>query len=1051
MVQLTLDRNTRFATISEFIRHFSGVFPDLRFWHCRSENHILASFLGHERILVMQIYWQEQLERHFGIQASLSRLDGELDLNFMALTPSKERFVVKVMHAGCASELIEMQCGALRAVASAHLPVPVIVPAVSGADFVAVDDPKGQTRLVWVISVVDGVCYADIEPKSLGLMDDLGRKAAALDLAMADFDHPALDREFKWDLMQADWIKPHIQTIDSPKRRAILDKVVTQYTRLSERLHALPRTAIHNDLNDYNVLATAHIVDGVRVSGLIDFGDMVRAPKVCEVAIAGAYAVLDREDPLDALAALVAGYHAQNPLSATEVDMIFALVQMRLAVSVVNSTLMAVETPDDPYVTISQAPAWRVLEREIDAGIVRAKLRSACDMPITPNATAVLDFLDKERGNFAPMFGCDLLDAPMGDLSVAGSVVPSNPFDMDQAEAAAIGGDIDAEYWLGYWGEPRLIYTDDAFRDGSHKSANRRSIHLAIDVFATAGHAIHAPMAGVVEAVENRDAHLDYGGVVILAHETPEGAPFYTLYGHLDPVVVEELSVGQSVAKDQVFCRLGTAAQNGGWAPHVHFQLALSVDGMAQNWPGVADPDQMDLWGALCPNPAAMLNLPDEKTAYRPIDQDRVLQDRRDHFGGNVKLSYAKPVMFLRGWKNHLFDEMGRVYLDAYNNVPHVGHAHPRIQRVAADQLLRMNSNTRYLHPAQTNFAQKILASMPDELNVCYFVNSGSEANELALRLARTVTGGHDIITPDHGYHGNTNSAIEVSAYKFNKPNGIGRKPWVHLVDVADDYRGRFRRDDPDRAAKFANLVDDAISQVDQRGGSVAGFIAETFPSVGGQIIPPAGYLRAVYDKIRKAGGVCIADEVQTGLGRLGEYFYGFQQQQVVPDIVVLGKPIGNGHPIGVVVTTREIAQKFDNGIEYFSTFGGSTLSCRIGAEVLDIVQDEGLQQNAKLMGQRLFDGLKGLQRQHHAIGDVRGFGLFVGVELIADADLTPATDIAGFVINRMRELRILIGAEGPADNILKIRPPLTVDASDIDRILEGLDQSLREAACLTR
>ncbi len=258
---------------------------------------------------------------------------------------------------------------------------------------------------------------------------------------------------------------------------------------------------------------------------------------------------------------------------------------------------------------------------------------------------------------------------------------------------------------------------------------------------------------------------------------------------------------------------------------------------------------------------------------------------------------------------------------------------------------MRMNSNTRYLHPAQTDFADTVLAKMPAPLSVCFFVNSGTEANELALRLSAAHSGGRDIVTANHGYHGNTTGAIAISAYKFNAKGGVGQADWVQLVDVADDYAGPFRRNDPDCADKYAAQIDGALDAITARGSKVSGWISEIFPSVGGQIIPPQGYLQQVYAKIRAAGGVCIADEVQTGLGRLGSHYFAFEQQGVTPDIVVLGKPIGNGHPIGVVVTTPEIAASFAQGPEYFSTFGGSTLSCRIGAEVLKIVEDENLQE----------------------------------------------------------------------------------------------------------
>jgi 4-aminobutyrate aminotransferase-like enzyme len=655
-------------------------------------------------------------------------------------------------------------------------------------------------------------------------------------------------------------------------------------------------------------------------------------------------------------------------------------------------------------------------------------------------------WLDQERGKFAPLMGEDIADAPMGSLSVENSTWPQNPFDMPLEEAALVGEEFEdgGRIWLGYYHEPRLIYAELAFRNGPWKASDRRTVHLAVDAFAPAGTPMLAPLRGKVFVAEYRAGHLDYGGVIILQHETPQGDPFYTLYGHLDPEFLDRLKPGQVVEKGEEFCRLGDPTMNGGWAPHVHFQLALTTEGIEADWPGVGDPDEMYMWRGICPNPAALLNLPDSKVRYFPTGKDEVLNKRRAQFGGNLSLTYDDPIMLVRGWKHHLFDEWGRPYLDAYNNVPHVGHAHPRIQKVAADQLKRVNTNTRYLHPAQTAFADKILSKLPDSFEVCFFVNSGSEANELALRLARAHTGKTGMVTPDHGYHGNTTGAISVSAYKFNKPNGVGQADWVELVEVADDYRGSYRRDDPDRAEKFADLVDPAIAFLQQKGHGVAGFIAETFPSVGGQIIPPKGYLAAVYTKIRAAGGVCIADEVQTGLGRLGDYYFGFEHQEAVPDIVVMGKPIGNGHPLGVVVTTKEIAESFDNGIEFFSTFGGSTLSCRIGKEVLDIVDDEDLQENARTVGAQLIAGLEALEKKHPWVGDVRGMGLFLGVELI-NSDGSEATAICSYVKNRMRDYRILIGSEGPKDNILKIRPPLSIEPEDAEMIITVLDKVLSE------
>lgn len=999
--------------------------------------------------------WLRGVAEQFGVQGALRQLGGEYDLNFRGKTAEGD-VIVKAMRPLGEPALVDQQCAAISHALAADpaLPLPQLLPAEGAKFWREVRDGAGQARMVWVQRAFDGIPMGEAGPQPPVVLSELGALTARLDLALRDFKVTAAPDAAKWDLTQAGWIKPHLSVLEGARRDRIA-QIVAAYEALQPVLDHLPRQTIHNDLNDFNILIQPRLGEPARISGLIDFGDMTMGPRVCEIAIAAAYAILDHEAPEAALAAFVAGYHAVSPLSAEEIGLIWPLVRMRLAVSVVNSTIEAKGRPDDPYVTISQAPAWRLLENPaIDGDLIEARLRNACGLPVTDAAGRIADWLAGQRGTFAPVLGRPLDDLPVGSLAVAEATIPQNPFDLraDEARHLGTGLGITSEWWLGQYGEPRLVYTDKAFRKGRWLASNRRTIHMAVDIFAPAGEPVRAPLAGKVALAENRKGHLDYGGVVILEHRTPAGDVFHTLYGHLAADGAAKLKPGQEITAGEAFAKLGPAEENGGWEPHLHFQLALTLDGMGHDWPGVADPDDWKLWQAICPNPAALLNLPDDRVAYRPVDEDALLAERKARFSANLKLSYKRPVTFLRGWRHHLFDAMGRPYLDAYNNVPHVGHAHPRIRKVAMDQLARMNSNTRYLHPAPMALAERLTAKLPKELEVCFFVNSGSEANELALRLARAASGGYDIVTPDHGYHGNTTGAIDISAYKFNKPNMGGRKPWVQLVDVADDYRGRFRRDDPDRALRYAQQVDGALTAIAERGGKVAGFIAETFPSVGGQIIPPPGYLAAVYERIRAAGGVCIADEVQTGLGRLGDYYFGFEQQAVQPDIVVLGKPLGNGHPIGAVITTRAIAERFAEGPEYFSTFGGSNLSCLIAAEVLDIVEEEGLSANAKAMGERLLAGMRDLAQDYSVVGDVRGIGLFLGLELVTDRETRePATDAAAHVMNRLRDMRVLVGREGPADNILKIRPPLTIGADDVEMILDRLKVCLREVEATRR
>jgi len=417
------------------------------------------------------------------------------------------------------------------------------------------------------------------------------------------------------------------------------------------------------------------------------------------------------------------------------------------------------------------------------------------------------------------------------------------------------------------------------------------------------------------------------------------------------------------------------------------------------------------------------------------MTNDDILAARRRFVGGNVSVGYRRPLQVVRGSMQYLFDEAGRRYIDAYNNVPHVGHCHPRVLEAATGQLRALNTNTRYLDEHLARFAERLADTMPNPLRICYFVNSGSEANELALRLARAHTRQRDLIVLDAAYHGNTTTLIDISPYKFNGSGGTGKPPWVHVVPVPDLYRGDFRG-----AADYADTVGQAIDERRAGGAGLCGFIAESCPSVGGQIMLPPGYLAAVYRHVRNAGGVCIADEVQTAYGRIGAHFYAFEEQGVVPDIVVLGKPIGNGYPLGAVVTTPEIAASFDNGMEFFSTFGGSTVSCAVGLTVLDVVFDERLQAHAREVGDHLLGRLRSLPDRSALVGDVRGSGLFIGVELVRDHDtLEPAAAEASDVVNRLREEGILIGTDGPYHNVLKIRPPMPFAVDDADVLVSAL------------
>lgn len=435
-----------------------------------------------------------------------------------------------------------------------------------------------------------------------------------------------------------------------------------------------------------------------------------------------------------------------------------------------------------------------------------------------------------------------------------------------------------------------------------------------------------------------------------------------------------------------------------------------------------------------------------------PVRPDELLEARRRLLGPGLSLHYRSPLHIVRGSRQYLFDAGDRAYLDGVNNVAHVGHQHPRVVEALRLQAGILNTNTRYLHEGLVEYAERLLATFPDPLNVCWFVCSGSEANELALRIARAHSRRRDVLVLEGAYHGNTSALIEMSPYKYRGPGGEGPSDHVHEAPLPDPYRGIHRGEGA--GERYADEVKRVLAEAAARDRPIGAFFAEPLPGCGGQVVPPPGFLSRAFEHVRAAGGVCVADEVQTGFGRVGSHFWAFEAagegggSSAVPDIVTLGKPMGNGHPVSAVVATTEVAASFATGMEYFNTFGGNPVSMAVASAVLDVIEDEGLQAHAARVGADLLDGLRELMDRHPVIGDVRGMGLYLGVELVLDREArTPAPEHAATVAERMREHRILVGTDGIHGNVLKLKPPLPFDGSDGERVVEVLDRVLEEAA----
>lgn len=439
-----------------------------------------------------------------------------------------------------------------------------------------------------------------------------------------------------------------------------------------------------------------------------------------------------------------------------------------------------------------------------------------------------------------------------------------------------------------------------------------------------------------------------------------------------------------------------------------------------------------------------MNHLPSSSHVPKPYDgpsADEVLRLRTEHLNPAIFHYYKKPLMIVEGHGQYLFDETGRRYLDAFGGIVtvSVGHCHPHVVAAANRQNETLqHTTTIYLHPNIAIYARELAAKMPGDLKVCYFVNSGSEANDLAMLMARAYTGNFDIIALRNGYHGGNHATMALTSHhtwKFNTPHSFG----VHHAIAPDLYRGRWTTPDsgPDYAAEIAELIRFATP------GKVAAFIAESIQGVGGSVVYPEGYLAEAYKHVRAAGGLCIADEVQAGFGRTGTHFWGFETQGVIPDIVTMAKGIGNGCPLAAVVTTPAIARALAERI-HFNTFGGNPVSCAQGLAVLEVIEREALQANALAMGARLLTGLEALAGKHSIIGQVRGRGLMVGCELVEDRTTKkPAKDACLEVFERTREKGLLLGKGGLYGNVLRIKPPMCLNAEDIDFLLGTLDECL--------
>ncbi|MEZ4883265.1 MAG: aminotransferase class III-fold pyridoxal phosphate-dependent enzyme [Chitinophagales bacterium] len=1013
---------------------------------------------------------------HFRVGVtSIKELPSYEDQNFHLKTKEGKQFTLKIKTLGTDVEKIELEhLVMLQLNNTAHdLQFPQPVPNQLGELITQITTSDGSVYFIRLLTWVAGRMLAKVNPHTPELLENLGEACGRICWEMQGLDHLEAHRTFKWNNSQAIWIKDKIEIFEDPDKRSDIAYFIKLYeTEALPHLQYLPKSIVHNDLNDFNVLVTEDLLHP-KIAGVIDFGDVIYTNTINELAICIAYNCMNKKDPLTAACHILKGCHRVFHFLDAELKVLFPLIAIRLAVSIISSTEQILENPEnEEYLLTHQRPAWILLKqwKKISPSFAYYAFREVCGFNPCPKNELFVEWVSKHRHNFGQLiFPNNSKSFPsktttyskslVFDLSVGSLQLGNNPNFEDaqlfDRRVQQLLVEANANVGIGRYNEIRPIYTTDSYLVEGDNGPQWRSVHMGLDIFMDAETPIFAPLDGTIHSFQNNDADRDYGPTIILEHRVSEDLTFYTLYGHLSLDSLEGLQEGQKVWKGQQICKIGPIPINGNWPPHLHFQVILDMLGKKGDFEGVVFPHHRTIYKSLCPDPNLLSGIEVENLEVKDFSNEEILQQRQKHLGRSLSVSYHKPLQIQRAFGPYLYEHTGRRYLDTANNVPHIGHQHPRIVKVAQEQMAVLNTNTRYLHPTITAFAEKLCATLPPELSVCHFVNSGSEANELAVRMAKAFSGQRDMVVMEVGYHGNTNVCVDISSYKFEGKGGSGKRDWVHVVEMPGKRWMEQRKERklwqswmPKKSVQSETLptVEAVVKKLKEEGKGIAGFICESILSCGGQIVLPPNYLKAAYEQVRAAGGVCIADEVQVGFGRVGDYFWGFELQGVVPDIVTMGKPIGNGHPLAAVVTTPEIAAAFANGMEYFNTFGGNPVSCAIGLEVLKVIEDDGLQANALKVGNYLKAGLQELMKRHSIIGDVRGHGLFLGFELVKNREtFEPAPEQTTYLANRMRELGILLGTDGLYHNVIKIKPPMVFSIENADFLLATLNRVLQE------
>lgn len=924
---------------------------------------------------------------YFGLPAVATPLGSQQDANFLLQVAGEPVAVLKIANPAFSRTELEAQDAAAAFIADGE---GIRTARNADAEETIAEVDGLFARIISYLSggTLSGDSY--LRPAQIAALGDVAGRTCR---ALTDFDHPGVDRVLQWDLRHAvrtvELLSAHIS--DDRRRRTVESAAAAAWRAVSAVADDLPVQVIHGDITGDNVVCTDGLPDG-----LIDFGDLTRSWTVAELAVT--IATVLRHDGCEAASTMAAiqAFHAVRPLAPAEVEALWPLVVLRATVLVVSGIHQSSIDAENDYASSALELEWRIFQRanDIPIDVMTALIRHTLGVAHPdPQIAAEASLIDLDPGDVVRL-----------DLSADSDAMDGGSWlelDCEQrlAAAALAAG---ATAVVTTFGQARLT------RSMTLSPVSPATVATGVQVWPAAAMTLTAPWSGRLQASTE--------GLTLVG-----AAGTLTVQGDLRDAASGEVAAGTGLA----------TAGGPVW---------IQVRRSDLKTPLLVRPEYAAGWLHQVADPAPLFGLP---SIPGLVEDGAALRQRRSRtFAGVQEHYYEHPPRIERGWREHLIATDGRTYLDMVNNVAVLGHGHPELADAVARQWRRLNTNSRFNYGSVVALSERLAATLPDPLDTVFLVNSGSEADDLALRLALATTGRHDVVAVAEAYHGWTYATDAISTSIADNPNALTTRPaWVHTVPSPNAYRGEHRGAQASRYAPEAVAI---IERLAAEGHPPAAFICEPFYGNAGGMALPDGYLRAVYAAVRAVGGLAIADEVQVGYGRTGRWFWAFEQQGVVPDIVCVAKAMGNGQPLGAVITTKAIADAYRACGYFFSSAGGSPVSSVVGLTVLDMIQRDRLQENALIVGDHIKARIKALAARHPLIGTVHGSGLYMGVELVRDREtLEPAALETAAICERMRELGVIVQPTGDRQNVLKMKPPMCITRESADFFVDMLDRVL--------